>query len=438
MSATTLDSLYDWIWPRPGESSPSEEAGLTPSPPVYIATAPHVHIPLLDNDSNCMTVLDRLQNYRRLIHPSYLILLHQRHFFLVWQPPHLRPIHVQLLVREQVQAMQAGFISDYPEATWTGDRWVEDGAYIKLWGPGCGFSRSHLNDYRYTLEKATHELCILLRIEHKPRRTMIHSLRIQRLADVGTAEAQEEIRRLQWEYRRHTRRLANSANRQRRRQVTLDRTNGEYGQPLNEQRQHLRSELPQTIRDYRHSLAAGGFSALDADTPTIPMTQTPGLGSGGGVCRDHRTRDSSTMDGNQHRRGKREEPCWRSKFSGEGTPVISMTQTPGLGSGGGVREDHRTSDSSPTDGKPRFTSKKLEDPCWRTKVSDESTPVILATQTPGLGSGGGVGEDCRTRHPLRAALLARHITSLDSPLAAQDQMVTDRQNDASNPTVSHA
>ena len=37
-----------------------------------------------------------------------------------------------------------------------------------------------------------------------------------------------------------------------------------------------------------------------------------------------------------------------------------------------------------------------------------------------------------------AALLARHITSLDSPPAAQDQMVTDRQNDASNPTVSHA
>ena len=31
MSATTFDLLINWIWPRPGESFSSEEAGLTPA-----------------------------------------------------------------------------------------------------------------------------------------------------------------------------------------------------------------------------------------------------------------------------------------------------------------------------------------------------------------------------------------------------------------------
>ena len=104
MSVTTFDLLINWIWPRPGESFSSEETGLTP--PVYIETSPSVYMSSLDNDSNCETLLSRLQHYRRLIHPSRLLLLHRRHFFLVWQHPNTRPIYIQLLVREQVQAMQ--------------------------------------------------------------------------------------------------------------------------------------------------------------------------------------------------------------------------------------------------------------------------------------------------------------------------------------------
>ena len=177
MSATTFDLLYNWIWPRPGESSSSDEAGLTPTPPVYIETLPRVHIPFLDDDSNCQTMLTHLERYRRLIQPSCLTLLHQRHFFLVWQPPHFRPIHIQLLVREQVQAMRAGFISDHPEATWTGDRWVEDSAYLNLWGPGCPFRWQHLKEYRYLLERATQDLCHLLRRVYIPRSTALHLIR---------------------------------------------------------------------------------------------------------------------------------------------------------------------------------------------------------------------------------------------------------------------
>jgi len=191
MSATTFDLLINWIWPRPGESFSSEETGLTP--PVYIETRSNVYMSFLDNDSNCEMLLRRLQNYRRLIHPSCLLLLHRRHFFLVWQHPNSRPIYIQLLVREQVQAMRTGLLSAQPAATWTGNRWINDNAYISLWGPGCRFTRSHLNDYRYTLERATHELCALLCIENKPRRTLIHSLRIQRLAAIGTEEALASI-----------------------------------------------------------------------------------------------------------------------------------------------------------------------------------------------------------------------------------------------------
>ncbi len=145
MSATTFDLLINWIWPRPGESFSSEETGLTP--PVYIEISPNVNISSLDNDSNCELLLRRLQDYRRLIHPSRLLLLHRRHFFLVWQHPDSRPIYIQLLVREQVHAMRMGLLSAQPAATWTGNRWINDSAYISLWGPGCRFTCSQCTYY---------------------------------------------------------------------------------------------------------------------------------------------------------------------------------------------------------------------------------------------------------------------------------------------------
>ena len=288
MSATTFDLLINWIWPRPGESFSSEETGLTP--PVYIETCSTVYMSSLDNDSNCNLLLHRLQNYRRLIHPSRLLLLHRRHFFLVWQHPNSRPIYIQLLVREQVQAMRTGLLSAQPAATWTGNRWINDIAYISLWGPGCRFTRSHLNDYRYMLERATHELCTLLSIENKPRRMLIHSLRIQRLTAIGTEEALASITVLQQEYRRRTRRLSNSANKERRRQRDSAQTNGEHGRPLNEQgtcfitastADSLTGSSSSTIESIRH-FPSRATRVPGVDTPTNQMSQTPGLGSGRG------------------------------------------------------------------------------------------------------------------------------------------------------------
>ena len=282
MSATTFDLLINWIWPRPGESFSSEETGLTP--PVYIESS-SVNMSSLDNDSNCETLLHRLQNYRRLIHPSCLLLLHRRHFFLVWQHPNSRPIYIQLLVREQVQAMRMGLLSAQPAATWTGNRWISDNAYISLWGPGCRFTCSHLNDYRYMLERATHELCALLDIEHKPRRTLIHYLQIQRLTTIGTEEALASITALRLEYRRRTKRLANSANKERRRRRDSAQTNGEHGLPLNEQRCFTTASPADsrigsssfTVESNRH-FPSRAIKVPGVDTPTNQMSQTPGPG----------------------------------------------------------------------------------------------------------------------------------------------------------------
>ena len=339
MSATTFDLLINWIWPRPGESFSSEETGLTP--PVYIETCPNVYISFLDNDSNCQTLLCRLQGYRRLIHPSCLLLLHRRHFFLVWQHPDSRPIYIQLLVREQVQAMRTGLLSAQPAATWTGNRWINDDAYISLWGPGCRFTRSHLNDYRYMLERATHELCTLLRIDNRPRRTLIHSLRIQRLAAIGTEEALASITVLQQEYRRLAKRLSNQANQERRKQRDSAQTNGEHGLPLNEQgtcftkastADSLIGSSSFTTELSRHS-PSRATRVPGVDTPTNQMSQTPGLGPGGGDRRDGRTHDRSfTTAAFLSSGGNRKD-----------TPTGATTdQTPGPGPGGGEANLVRT------------------------------------------------------------------------------------------------
>ena len=389
MSATTFDLLINWIWPRPGESFSSEEAGLTP--PVYIDTPQHVNISLLDIDSNCQTLLRRLQDYRRLISPSRLLLLHQRHFFLEWRHPDSRPIYVQLLVREQVQAMQSGLLSDYPAATWTGNRWVNDDAYISLWGPGCRFTRSHLNDYRHLLERATHELCALLRIEHRPRRTVIHSLRIQRLRAIGTDEALASIDALQQEYRRSTKRLSNLANKERRKQRDLKRTNSEYGLPLNVQWTRLKSDIAEdgptgsssSTIESNHSMPSRATRVPGADTPTNQMSQTPGLGSGGGVSQDGRTRNRSLTTA----------ASFSSGWNRQDTSIWTMTdQTPGPGSGGGDASLARICTVlDPPEGRgPRCRSPtSYVNCCAEARRQHLWLSVRAADQTPGPGSGGG-------------------------------------------------
>ena len=281
MSATTFDLLYNWIWPRPGESSPSEEAGLTPTPPVYIATAPHVHIPFLDSDSNCETVLSYLQSYRRSIYPSCLTLLHRRHFFLIWRPPHLRPIYIQLLVREQVQAMRAGFISDHPEATWTGDRWVGDGAYISLWGPGFQLSRSpsHIIEYRFLLERATKDLCNLLHLVYIPRNTAIHLIRTHQLETSGNAEDHQLARTLREEHARKAKHRRNVGNRQRKRLLPPPGCSMDTWAPA----MNHTPELGSGVGDIKglSPMTAASFQQ-PTNIPDKSMTQTPELRSGVG------------------------------------------------------------------------------------------------------------------------------------------------------------
>jgi hypothetical protein len=142
------------------------------------------------------------------------------------------------------------------------------------------------------LERATHEPCTFLCIDNRPRRALIHSLRIQRLAAIGTEGALASITVLQQEYRRLTKRLSNSANKERRRQRDSAQTNGEYGLPLNEQRtcfktastvDGLTGSSSSTIESNRHFPSkVTSLRVPGVDTPTNQMSQTPGLGSGGG------------------------------------------------------------------------------------------------------------------------------------------------------------
>ena len=218
MSATTFEQLVNRTRLWPGESS--VETGLTPTPRVYIPT-PRVHYPLLDDESVCRDLLLRLNSFKRLIHPSSLLLFLGQHFYLVWQPPHASPIFVQLLIQEQVNAMQAGFLSAHPEATWTGDRWVENCAYLSAWGPGCRFGRSHLNDYRHVLERATLVLCELLHIEYLPRHAALHLIQIHRLQLFDTDEARSRIKYLQEAHSTFAKRRRSLANRDRKKHLRL-------------------------------------------------------------------------------------------------------------------------------------------------------------------------------------------------------------------------
>ena len=335
MSATTFELLTKWTRQRPGESSSSDEAGLTPIPDVYIETPPHVLYHLLNDETNCQILLDGMNRYQRLIFPSTLLRFRKHHYFLVWQPCRSHPIFVQLLVQEQVRAMQAGLISDCPASTWTGDRWVDDGAFLSHWGHGCRFTKSHLNDYRLTLERATLELCNLLSIEYTPRRTMLHFQQIRRLEASGAADALEHIKLLRSEYSRGTRRSNNALGHARRKAMS-GLAEHERGRPLNEQRQLTNSQGDSNPQHDRYSLKVELFgdctshwriTATTAGTPDNPMTQTPGPGPGvgaAGMSRTHCAPSSPTirlasLDGRQQVH----------------TPSMAADQTPGLGPGGG-------------------------------------------------------------------------------------------------------
>jgi hypothetical protein len=398
MSATTFELLTKWTRQRPGESSSSDEAGLTPTPSVYIETPLHVLYHLLNDETNCQILLDGMNRYQRLIFPSTLLRFRKHHYFLVWQPCHSHPIFVQLLVQEQVRAMRAGLISDCPASTWTGNRWVNDGAFLSHWGHGHRFTKSHLNDYRITLERATLELCKLLSMEYTPRRTMLHFQQIRRLEASGATDASERIKLLRSEYNRVTRRSKNALGHERRKAMS-GLAEHERGRPLNEQRLLTNSQGDSNPQHDRYSLKVELSSdctshlrimATTVDTPDNPMTQTPGPGPGvgaAGMSRTHCAPSSPTtslasLDGRHQVH----------------TPSMATDQTPGPGPGVGDDGQSRAhlTPLLPTAGRKqqrRHGNSALTEDLYSSLRKQCMNPSTWAVaQTQGLGPGGGAND----------------------------------------------
>jgi hypothetical protein len=166
------------------------------------------------------------------------------------------------------------------------------------------------------------------------------------------------------------------------------------------------------------------------------VSQTPGLGSGGGDDGDVRTHNFfsaislSSPAGEQHM----------------DTLVLEAYQTPGLGSGGGDAGPSRTHSAL----QPPGTRRSLQ-PSRRDSISAAGlyssareqcmdTPTLAADQTPGLGSGGGATDNagthfvlqpprdrCSSRQSLQHSISAVSLSFrargryIDSPTLAADQ-----------------
>ena len=166
------------------------------------------------------------------------------------------------------------------------------------------------------------------------------------------------------------------------------------------------------------------------------VSQTPGLGSGGGDDGDVRTHNFfsaislSSPAGEQHM----------------DTLVLEAYQTPGLGSGGGDAGPSRTHSAL----QPPGTRRSLQ-PSRRDSISAAGlyssareqcmdTPTLAADQTPGLGSGGGATDHagthfmlqpprdrCSSRQSLQHSISAVSLSFrargryIDSPTLAADQ-----------------
>ena len=119
--------------------------------------------------------------------------------------------------------------------------------------------------------------------------------------------------------------------------------------------------------------------------PASAVSQTPGLGSGGGDDGDVRTHNFSSAISLPSPAGEQHMD----------TLVLAADQTPGLGSGGGDAGPARTHSTLQPPG-----TRRPSQPCRRDSTSAAGlyssareqcmdTPTLAADQTPGLGSGGG-------------------------------------------------
>ena len=246
MSDTFSDLFTHGTWPWPGESSSSDEAGLTPAPIVNTPLSLYVHrlspqctYPFFDTKENCLLLLSNLRKYRRLINPSELLLYQDRHLFLVWHTAGCDSIFIQLLIAEQVWAMQNGLIPPHPASTWTGDCWLDHTDYLALGRPGSKFTATQCNDYQNTLRLAAHELCKCLHLNFIPWELAIHRWHMQNL-DCGKGAEQTE---LMSDLRREHKRKAVADRKKRNKDRKLAQTRGmdpciyAKGWPLNMSRQ---------------------------------------------------------------------------------------------------------------------------------------------------------------------------------------------------------
>ena len=137
------------------------------------------------------------------------------------------------------------------------------------------------------------------------------------------------------------------------------------------------------------------------DTPGNPMTQTPGLGPGGGAGGARRTHDPSP----ELTVRMTSSPRWQQVC----TPSMASDQTPGLGPGGG---DDSLCGARPT--QQLLTTRQGLQRSYRSSISADNlyfslreqcldTPTWAVTQTPGLGPGGGASDQGRTHSGLHHA-----------------------------------
>jgi hypothetical protein len=171
-------------------------------------------------------------------------------------------------------------------------------------------------------------------------------------------------------------------------------------------------------------------------TPASAVSQTPGLGSGGGDDGDVRTHNFSSASSLPSPAGEQHMD----------TLVLAADQTPGLGSGGGDAGPARTHSTLQPPG-----TRRPSQPCRRDSTSAAGlyssareqcmdTPTLAADQTPGLGSGGGATDHagthfvlqpprdrCSSRQSLQHSISAVSLSFrargryIDSPTLAADQ-----------------
>ena len=172
----------------------------------------------------------------------------------------------------------------------------------------------------------------------------------------------------------------------------------------------LQAELCNTSTSHRRTTVS------IVDTPGNPMTQTPGLGPGGGAGGARRTHNPSP----ELTVRMTSSPRWQQVC----TPSMASDQTPGLGPGGG---DDRLCGARPT--QQLLTTRQGLQRSYRSSISADNlylslreqcldTPTWAVTQPPGLGPGGGASDQGMTTH---VVFSDAHILGLDTLATAAPQ-----------------